>query len=241
MTTEAVSHLSLPSFQKTKCAPSLYIGKGVLQSTIYNICRFTISSYISDSYHISKLHQRLCECIFHILPDSQIRLQAGAFDLRPGHLSNYPQCAINSTRCLQVPPSLGGTMLIAACHTDRVSNTFNSRLDLLTTHVDKQTRFLPSLSNIFPDSPVFVHKHMFPALTQNIGEKEEEAMPHLLVGCTARPEDDCYTLATRNISTRLALQKLITKPHLVRALQDQTHNANNAACKTQPLMKYQIA
>ena len=38
------------------------------------------------------------------------------------------------------------------------------------------------MSNILPDSPVFVHKHMFPALTQNIGEKEEEAMPNLLVG-----------------------------------------------------------
>ena len=83
MMTEAVLHPSLPSFQKTKCAPSLYIGKGVLQSTIYNICRFTISSHISDSYHISKLHQRLCECVFHILPDLQIELQAGAFDLQP--------------------------------------------------------------------------------------------------------------------------------------------------------------
>ena len=132
-------------------------------------------------------------------------------------------------------------MLIGACHIDRVSNTFNGRLDLLTVHVDKQTRFLPSLSHIFSDSPVFVHKHIFPTLTQNIGEKEEEAMPNLLVGCTARPEDDCYTLATRNISTRLALQRLITKPHLVQALQGQTHNANNAGYKTQPLMEYQIA
>ena len=159
----------------------------------------------------------------------------------PGHLSNYPQCAINSTRCLQVSPSLGGTMLIAACHTDRVSNTFNGRLDLLTAHVDKQTRFLPSLSDIFPNSPVFVHKHKLPALTQNIGEKEEEAPPNLLAGFTARPEDDCYTLATRDISTRLALQKLITKPNVVRALQGQTNDANNAACISQPLMKYQIA
>ena len=80
----------------------------------------------------------------------------------PGHISNYPQCATNSTRCLQVSPSLGGTMLIGACHIDRVSNTFNGQLDLLTVHVDKQTRFLPSLSKIFPDSPVFMHKHIFP-------------------------------------------------------------------------------
>ena len=83
MMTEAVSHPSLLSFQKTEWTPSLYIGKGVLESTIYNICRFTISSHISDSYHISKLHQRLCECLFHILPDLQIELQAGAFDLQP--------------------------------------------------------------------------------------------------------------------------------------------------------------
>ena len=159
----------------------------------------------------------------------------------PGHLSNYQQCAINSTKCLQVSPSLGGTMLIAACQTDRVSNTFNGRLDLLTAHVDKQTRFLPSLSDIFPHSPVFVHKHMLPALTQNIGEKEEGEPPNLLAGFTARPEDDCYTLATRDISTRLALQKLITKPNVVRALQGQTNDANNAACISQPLMKYQIA
>ena len=159
----------------------------------------------------------------------------------PGLPSNYQQCAANSTECLQVSPSLGGTMLIAACHTDRVSNTFNGRLDLLTAHVDKQTRFLPSLSDIFPNSPVFVHKHKLPALTQNIGEKEEEAPPNLLAGFTARPEDDCYTLATRDISTRLALQKLITKPNVVRALQGQTNDANNAACISQPLMKYQIA
>ena len=83
------------------------------------------------------------------------------FDL--GHLSNYTQQAINSTRCLQVSPSLGGTMLIAACQTDMVSNTFNGRLDLLTVHVDKHTRFLPSLSDIFPLSPEFVHKHNLPA------------------------------------------------------------------------------
>ena len=159
----------------------------------------------------------------------------------PGHLPNYPQCAIYNTRRLQGSPSLGGTMLIAACHTDRVYNSFNGRLNLLTAHIDKHTRCLPSMSNILPDSPVFAHKHMFPALTQNIGEEEEEAMPNLLVACTARHEDDCYTLATRNISTRLALQKLITKPHLVRALQGQTNNVNNAACITQPLMKYQIA
>ena len=88
-----------------------------------------------------------------------------------GLLSNFQQCAINSTECLQVSPSLGGTMLIAACHTDRVSNISNGRLDLLTAHVDKQTRFLPSLSDIFPNSPVFVHKHKLPALTQNIGKK----------------------------------------------------------------------
>ena len=78
----------------------------------------------------------------------------------PGHLPNYPQCAIYNTRCLQGSPSLGGTMLIAACHTDRVSNSFNGRLNLLTAHIDKHTRFLPSMSNILPDSPVFAHKHI---------------------------------------------------------------------------------
>ena len=95
MMTEAVLHPSLPSFQKTKCAPSLYTGKGVLQSTIYTICRSTFSSYISDSYHISRLHQRLCEYIFHIFSDSQVRLQAGAVDLWP---RSYFQL---STMCYQ--------------------------------------------------------------------------------------------------------------------------------------------
>ena len=158
----------------------------------------------------------------------------------PGHLSNYSQCASHNTHCLQDFPSLGGA-LIAACQPDKVSNSFNGRLNLLTAQIDKYLRRLPSMFNIFPDSPKIRRKHVFPAPTQNRKEEEGAAMSNLLAAHTARHEDDCYTLATRNISTRLALQKLITKPHLVRALQGQTNNANNAACISQPLMKYQIA
>ena len=89
----------------------------------------------------------------------------------PGHLSNYSQCASHNTRCLQGFPSLGGA-LIAACHPDKVSNSFNGRLNLLTAQIDKYSRRLPSVFNILPDSPVFRRKHMFPASTQNREEEE---------------------------------------------------------------------
>ena len=85
----------------------------------------------------------------------------------PGHLSNYPQCASHNTQYLQNFPSLEGA-LIAACHPDTVSNSFNGQLDLLTARVDKYLRRLPSMFNIFPDSPVFRRKHVFPASTPSV-------------------------------------------------------------------------
>ena len=112
----------------------------------------------------------------------------------PGHLSNYSQCASHNTHLQDFPPLEGA--LIAACHPDTVSNSFNGQLDLLTARVDKYLRRLPSMFNIFPDSPKIRRKHVFPAPTHNRKEEEGATMFNLLTAHTARHEEDCYTLAT---------------------------------------------
>ena len=72
-------------------------------------------------------------------------------------------------------------------------------------------------------------------------EKQEANPANELSARTARNEDDAYTLVTRNMSTRIALQKLITKPNIIEFLQGYVNGSGNSAFTAQPLLKFQIA
>ena len=131
--------------------------------------------------------------------------------------------------------------LIAAVSVDRVLTGVNSQLNYLL--VGQILKFTTCCfhNNKFPDYPKIVHVNRFPTFLHSEMEKQEANPANELSARTARNEDDAYTLVTRNMSTRTALQKLITKPNIIEFLQGYVNGSGNSAFTAQPLLKFQIA